>query len=62
MTKIVQCPSCKKDVEWSDKSPVRPFCSDRCRLLDLGAWADDSYRVPCQPDPLSAADLDDSSE
>ncbi len=41
----VKCPTCKKTTPWKD-NPWRPFCSERCRLIDLGAWADESYRVP----------------
>jgi endogenous inhibitor of DNA gyrase (YacG/DUF329 family) len=33
-------------VTWSKDSPYRPFCSERCKLLDLGAWAEESYRIP----------------
>ena len=52
---IVDCPTCGAPVEWGEKSPFRPFCSDRCKLIDLGAWASESYRVPVQEggDPLS---------
>ncbi|OZG70511.1 DNA gyrase inhibitor YacG [Hahella sp. CCB-MM4] len=42
----VQCPTCKKEVTWSEESPYRPFCSKRCQLIDLGAWASEEYRVP----------------
>lgn len=45
-SKIVACPTCGKDVTWGPQSPFRPFCSERCRKIDLGAWASDSYRVP----------------
>lgn len=38
------CPTCGKPAEW-ENNPDRPFCSDRCRLLDLGAWADERYVV-----------------
>jgi len=44
--KTVKCPTCEKPVEWSKNSPWRPFCSERCRLIDLGAWADESHRIP----------------
>ncbi|PPC75451.1 hypothetical protein WH50_10655 [Pokkaliibacter plantistimulans] len=44
------CPTCKKDIEWSNENPFRPFCSERCKLIDLGAWADESYAVPAEPD------------
>ncbi len=51
---IVACPTCKKKVEWTEASAFRPFCSDRCRLIDLGAWADESYKVPVtEEDPMS---------
>jgi endogenous inhibitor of DNA gyrase (YacG/DUF329 family) len=42
----VKCPTCQKPVEWTDDSPWRPFCSERCKLIDLGAWADESHRIP----------------
>lgn len=45
MVLTVKCPICGKPVEWTEESPFRPFCSDRCRQIDLGAWADESYRV-----------------
>ena len=41
----VRCPTCSTDVVWGPESPYRPFCSDRCRLIDLGAWVSDKYRV-----------------
>lgn len=40
----LKCPQCRKMVAW-EGNPDRPFCSERCRLLDLGQWADESYRV-----------------
>jgi endogenous inhibitor of DNA gyrase (YacG/DUF329 family) len=46
MATIVKCPTCEKPVEWSEKSPFRPFCSERCRLIDLGAWAGEDHRIP----------------
>ncbi|MBI4294056.1 MAG: DNA gyrase inhibitor YacG [Betaproteobacteria bacterium] len=46
--RIVNCPTCAKPVEWIPESPYRPFCSERCKLSDLGAWATESYRVPVQ--------------
>ena len=42
------CPTCRKPVSWQ-ANPSRPFCSDRCRTIDLGAWADESYRIPGDP-------------
>jgi uncharacterized protein len=40
-------------VEWSDESPYRPFCSDRCRLIDLGAWIAEQHKIPDDSDPES---------
>lgn len=44
----VPCPICQKKVEWSDKSPYRPFCSKRCQLIDLGEWAAEEKTIPCE--------------
>jgi endogenous inhibitor of DNA gyrase (YacG/DUF329 family) len=41
----VKCPTCRAEVLW-ESSPHRPFCSDRCRLIDLGAWTEERYRIP----------------
>ena len=53
--KLVACPHCGKQVAWTSGNPYRPFCSERCRQIDLGAWAAGEYRVPAaeesdQPD------------
>ena len=41
----VNCPHCKKQFSYYD-SNWRPFCSERCRLVDLGKWLDEGYRIP----------------
>ncbi len=46
MASRVKCPTCGRAVEWSDSSTYRPFCSDRCRLIDLGAWLSEERRIP----------------
>ena len=46
MNKKVQCPTCSKEIIWSSKEPSRPFCSERCKLIDLGEWANESLRIP----------------
>jgi hypothetical protein len=51
----VRCPICRREVAW-EGNPHRPFCSDRCRVIDLGAWADERYRIPGEPAPSEAAD------
>lgn len=42
---IVKCPRCKKETVF-EENPYRPFCSERCKLIDLGQWASGSYRIP----------------
>jgi endogenous inhibitor of DNA gyrase (YacG/DUF329 family) len=44
--KIVGCPRCGTPVAWTAGNRYRPFCSERCKLIDLGAWAMERYRVP----------------
>jgi uncharacterized protein len=44
------CPTCKRLVDWSDQSPWRPFCSERCKLIDLGAWASGQRSIPAEPE------------
>ena len=43
--KALRCPGCGKPTQW-EGNPSRPFCSERCRLIDLGAWVNEEYRVP----------------
>ncbi|HYM34485.1 MAG TPA: DNA gyrase inhibitor YacG [Steroidobacteraceae bacterium] len=40
------CPTCNRPVEWNASSPWRPFCSERCKLIDLGAWASERHVIP----------------
>jgi endogenous inhibitor of DNA gyrase (YacG/DUF329 family) len=42
----VKCPTCQKKKVWSSDNPFRPFCSERCKLIDLGAWANEEYQIP----------------
>lgn len=44
--KTVQCPICKQAAVYGPANPFRPFCSERCKLIDLGAWAAENYRLP----------------
>lgn len=41
----VKCPTCKREMEWAADSPFRPFCSERCRLIDLGAWLSEQRAI-----------------
>jgi len=44
---VVACPQCGKEVIWNKElSPYRPFCSERCKLIDLGQWAAEGYSIP----------------
>ncbi len=50
---VVACPQCGKEVVWNSENLYRPFCSERCKLIDLGQWANEEYRIPVdeqQPD------------
>jgi uncharacterized protein len=49
--RMVNCPQCGKAAQWDPSNRFRPFCSERCRLIDLGAWANESYRV-ARADPV----------
>ncbi|MFN0315534.1 MAG: DNA gyrase inhibitor YacG [Burkholderiales bacterium] len=51
--RTVACPNCGRPALFGPANAYRPFCSERCRLIDLGQWATESYRVPAdqEPDP-----------
>ena len=49
MTKVA-CPTCSKKIEYKPENPYRPFCSERCKLIDLGEWASEGYKIPTAPD------------
>jgi endogenous inhibitor of DNA gyrase (YacG/DUF329 family) len=52
---LMKCPLCGTPTAWQD-NPTRPFCSERCKLLDFGRWADEEYRVPAEETPASQAE------
>jgi uncharacterized protein len=56
--KQVACPNCKKLSEFSSQNPYRPFCSERCKMIDLGDWANENYRIPDKNPPK---DLDETN-
>lgn len=58
--RIVLCPTCGARVKWSPKNEFRPFCSERCKLIDLGGWAAEQHRIPGgkDEDDLLSGDLD----
>ena len=40
------CPTCQRPVEWSEQFPWRPFCSERCKMVDFGAWITERHVIP----------------
>ncbi|MEK6554299.1 MAG: DNA gyrase inhibitor YacG [Bdellovibrionota bacterium] len=48
MEKQIKCPRCKTLTVYSSENPSRPFCSERCRLIDLGDWADGKFAIPAE--------------
>jgi endogenous inhibitor of DNA gyrase (YacG/DUF329 family) len=48
----VACPTCGKPVAWRPENAFRPFCSERCKLIDLGAWAEERYKVASGHDEM----------
>jgi uncharacterized protein len=46
MPQTVPCPTCAKPVTWSPESKFRPFCCERCRLIDLGEWLTEGHVIP----------------
>jgi len=53
----VKCPQCGKETEYTGNE-FRPFCSERCRLLDLGAWADEEYNIAASTEGLTEQDVE----
>ncbi len=56
MNKQIKCPTCNKLLKWDKNNPCRPFCSERCKLIDLGEWASENHRItgePADPEDLT---------
>lgn len=45
MARLAPCPTCKRPARLDPDNPWRPFCSERCKLIDLGEWFDESHRI-----------------
>ncbi|MDX1491242.1 MAG: DNA gyrase inhibitor YacG [Pseudohongiellaceae bacterium] len=45
----VNCPQCEEIVPWTEESKYRPFCSERCKLIDFGDWASERHSIPGEP-------------
>lgn len=60
--RIVTCPTCGAGAPWDPANRFRPFCSERCKMIDLGAWATERYRVPLvESDDSDLADEGDGN-
>lgn len=58
---IVKCPICGTETEYNGNE-FRPFCSERCKLLDFGAWTDEEYNLPAETSSLTEEDLEKIDE
>jgi endogenous inhibitor of DNA gyrase (YacG/DUF329 family) len=54
----VACPRCGTATPFSPENKWRPFCSERCKMIDLGAWASEAYRTPAEQRDLPADEID----
>ncbi len=52
----LNCPKCRKETLWAEENPFRPFCSERCKLIDLGQWASGGYAIPVEEEHLKPED------
>jgi endogenous inhibitor of DNA gyrase (YacG/DUF329 family) len=59
---LVKCPTCGRQTEWSENAPFRPFCSERCRLIDLGAWLSEQRSIPGEGSPAPVEPLPSDDE
>ena len=53
---LVKCPRCGREIEF-EGNEYRPFCSERCKLIDFGAWADEEYALPTETAELTEEDV-----
>lgn len=60
-TKKIKCPHCGKDTVYSPQNEFRPFCSERCKLIDLGQWASENYKIPSKETSSDALKMDADS-
>jgi uncharacterized protein len=56
----VKCPTCRRELDW-ETAASRPFCSERCRLVDLGAWVSEQRAIPGEPADPDSPDLPDTN-
>jgi len=58
MSTTLKCPRCGKLTTW-ENNEFRPFCSERCKMIDLGAWASEEYKLPTQDAPAAESSEED---
>lgn len=58
MVTTVQCPTCNADVLWQEGQRWKPFCSERCKLIDLGEWASEGHRIAGESQQVEGSPLD----
>lgn len=56
--RLVTCPTCKKQSEYSTSNAYRPFCCERCKLIDLGDWANENFKIPDNRPPKNPDELE----
>lgn len=54
---LVKCPNCGRETEYQSND-FRPFCSERCKMLDLGAWIDGEYTLPVEGTEMTEEDIE----
>jgi uncharacterized protein len=52
----VRCPTCKRELVWTEEFPWRPFCSERCKMVDLGAWFSEEHAIAGEPAEIPEKD------
>ncbi|NKC00976.1 MAG: DNA gyrase inhibitor YacG [Pseudomonadales bacterium] len=57
--RIIPCPTCQKAVKWTPKNAYRPFCSERCKLIDFGEWADEGHVISGNNTDISSTNSED---
>ncbi len=60
--RTVSCPKCGKPALFEKENPSRPFCSERCKLIDLGQWANEEFRVPSEQHSPQSENHEQNSE
>ncbi|UTW45047.1 DNA gyrase inhibitor YacG [bacterium SCSIO 12696] len=56
----LNCPTCQKLIQWNSGFPHRPFCSERCKQIDFGDWANETHSIPGEP--VMDAELSDETQ